>query len=185
VTSRLALRVDFEHGPSTAAFDRASLGLRLQVLSQNTHGLDLGMGLFYQPNDFRGEGNVVAGLMLGRRFDRVALLGSALLGSDPEGDDQEVDGRLATVIRVARHLELGLDSRFRSVLSTDAKRYAKTDVDWELAVLPNATLMFGPLVLIGEAGLSALQTRELAGTPDQTKHLRMGILVMSGMGIGF
>lgn len=185
LTKRIVLRVDFDHGPATTATDRLSLGFRLQLLSQNAHGLDLGAGLFYQPSDFRAEGNIVAALMLERRFNKVAVIANALVGSDPEGDDQEIDGRLATLIRISRVVEVGLDGRFRSVYSTDAKRIGTTMVDWELAVLPSAVLMVGPFTLIGEAGLSALQEAELAGQPDEHKNLRTGILLMSGVGAVF
>ena len=185
LTSYLAFRADFDHGPSTSATDRVSFGFKLQLLRQNANGLDLGLGLFYQPNDFRREGNIVGALMLGRRFDRVAVLGSALLGSDSEGDDQEVDGRLGTLIRVSRLVELGLDSRFRAVLSSDTKRNGSTSIDWEMALLPSANLRLGPLLLIGEAGFTALQTTDLVGEPGQHKNFRTGILVMSGLGFGF
>ena len=185
LTKRIVLRVDFDHGLATTATDRLSLGFRMQLLSQNAHGLDLGAGLFYQPSDFRAEGNIVAALMLERRFNKVAVIGNALVGSDPEGDDQELDGRLATLVRINRVVEVGLDGRFRSVYSTDAKRIGTTMVDWELAVLPSAVLMIGPFTLIGEAGLSALQEAELAGQPDEHKNLRTGILLMSGVGAVF
>ena len=185
LTKRIVLRVDFDHGPATTATDRLSIGFRVRLLSQNAHGLDLGAGLFYQPSDFRGEGNIVAALMLEQRFNRVAVIGNALVGSDPEGDDQEIDGRLATLIRISRVVEIGLDGRFRSVYSTDAKRIGTTMVDWELAVLPSAVLMIGPFMLIGEAGFSALQQAELAGQPDEHKNLRTGIIMMSGVGAVF
>ena len=185
VLSYLAFRLDFEHGLSTSTADRVSFGLRLQALRQDAHGLDLGLGLFYQPNDFRTEGNIVGAVMVGRRFDRVALLASALLGSDPEGDDQELDGRLSTLVMVLPYLQLGLDSRFRSVLSTDKKGEGTTAVDWELSVLPSATLTLGPIVLIGEAGLSSLQVTELSRQPNERKNLRTGIMVMSGLGFAF
>jgi hypothetical protein len=185
LTSYLAFRVDYEHGPSTSSMDRVSFGLRLQVLNQMTHGLDLGVGLFYQPNDFRREGNIVGALMLQRRFNSVTVLGNALLGSDSEGDDQEVDGRLGTLIRVSRLVELGLDSRFRSVLSSDAKRIGSSGIDWEMALLPNANLTLGPLVLIGEAGFTALQTTDFVGEPGERKNLHTGIIIMSGLGAAF
>ena len=185
VTSYLALRVDFEHGPSTTTTDRVSLGARLQFLNQKAHGLDLGVGAFYQPNDFRGEGNVVGGLMLGRRFDRVALFGSALLGSDPEGDDQELDGRLGTLVRIDRLVQLGWDNRFRSVITKDTKRIGTTTVDWELALLPNAIITLGPVAIFGEAGFSALQQTEFVGQPEQRRNLRTGLLAMAGAGAAF
>ena len=185
LTRRLVLRVDFDHGPSTSATDRVSFGFRLQLLSQTAHGLDLGAGLFYQPNDFRREGNIAAALMLERRFHNVALLGNAIFGSDPEGDDQELDGRLATLVRINRLVEIGVDGRFRSVLSTDRKRVGTTIVDWDMSVLPSAVLLVGPFTLIGEAGFSALHQTELAGQPDQRNVLHMGVLLTSGVGTAF
>jgi hypothetical protein len=185
LTSYLAFRVDFEHGPSTSTTDRVSFGLRLQVLNQTTHGLDLGAGLFYQPNDFRREGNIVAALMLQRRLNTVVLLANVLLGSDPEGDDQEVDGRIGTLVRVSRLFHLGLDSRFRSVLSSDAKRLGTSGTDWEIALLPNAVLQLSFLSVIAEAGFSALHTTDLVGEPTQHKNLRTGALVMSGVAAAF
>jgi hypothetical protein len=185
LAGRLVLRVHFDHGPSVSATDRVSFGFRLQLLDQNAHGLDLGAGLFYQPNDFRREGNVVAALMLERRWGKVAVLGNALFGSDPEGDDQELDGRLGTLVRINRVVEIGLDGRFRFVLSTDGKRVGTTLVDWELAVLPGAVVMVGPFVLIGQAGFSALHEAYSAGQPDEHKRLRAGALLMSGVGAAF
>jgi len=185
VTRYLSLRADFDHGPSTSATDRVSLGMKLQLLSQNAHGLDLGVGLFYQPNDFRREGNVVAALMLDREFDRLILLGSVLLGSDPEGDDQEVDGRLGTLVRVSRLVEVGLDSRFRTAFSSDNKRVGTSSIDWEVALLPSANLRVGPVLLIGEAGVSTLKKTDRIGEPDQHRTFHTGIIVMSGLGLRF
>ena len=185
VTRFLAVRVDFEHGPGTTTAERVSLGARLQLLNQKAHDIDLGFGAFYQPNDFRAEGNFVAGLMIGRRFDKVALFGSALLGSDPEGDDRELDGRLGALIRVHRFLQLGWDNRFRSVHSTDSKRIGTTTVDWELALLPNALLTLGPVAVVGEAGFSALQQTTLVGQTEQHRYLRTGLLAMVGAGAAF
>jgi hypothetical protein len=185
VTRFLAVRVDFEHGPSTTTMERVSLGARLQLLSQKSHGLDLGLGAFYQPNDFRREGNVVGGLVLGYRIDRVALFGSGLVGSDPEGDDQELDGRLGTLIRVNHVLQLGWDGRFRSVLSVDNKRIGTSGVDWELALLPSALMTFGPVAVIGEVGFSALQQTDSVGQLWQHRYVRTGLLAMAGMGAAF
>jgi len=185
VSSYLAIRVDFEHGPSTSTTDRVSLGLRLAVLHQEAHGVDLGLGMYYQPNDFRTEGNIVGAVMLGRRFDRVTVAASALLGSDSEGDDQEIDGRLATTVVVLPYLQLGLDNRLRTMLSTDRKTQGTTTVDWELAVLPNATVTLGPIVLIAEVGLSSLQVTDFSRQPNQRKNLHTGVMVMSGLGLAF
>jgi len=185
LTGYLALRVDFEHGPSTGANDRVSVGGRLQVLKQKDHGIDGGIGLFYQPNDFRGEGNIVGGLLLGRRFGRLGLFASGLIGSDPEGDDQELDGRLGAMVRVAPMVQVGWDNRFRSVLSTDGKRNGSTTTDWDFSALPTAILTLGPLAVVGEGGFSALKQTVAVGQPDQRTSVRTGVIVMAGAGAAF
>jgi len=80
---------------------------------------------------------------------------------------------------------VGLDSRFRTALSTDEKGKGTTSVDWELAVLPNATLALGPMVITAEAGLSSLRFTEFAQQSNQRKTLRTGVMVMSGLGFAF
>jgi hypothetical protein len=47
---------------------------------------------------------------------------NALFGSDPEGDDQVLELRLAPLYRVTNDLQLGLDTRGRYNMSSDAKR---------------------------------------------------------------
>src|SRR5512133_3661835 len=185
VTSWLAFRVDFEHGPSIGIDDRVGLAGRIQFLDQERHGIDGGAVLGYQPNDFRREGNVVGGLLVARRFGRIGLMGSALFGSDPEGDDQEIDGRLAGQFRVLPTLQLGVDNRFRTVATDDAKRIGTTTTDWEFPALPNAVLVLGPGAIIAEAGLSSIQQTSLAGEPDQRKQVRSGFLATAGAGTAF
>src|ERR1041384_2405882 len=72
--SFLAARVEYEHGPANGPSDRLSLGLRAAVLPQAKHGVELGALAFYEPRDFRDEGDVVLGLLLARRFDRLTLV---------------------------------------------------------------------------------------------------------------
>lgn len=185
VTSWFAIRVDYEHGPGSGLDDRVGLGGRFQVLDQNRHGIDLGFGAFYQPRDFRSEGNVVGGLMLGRRFGRLGLFGSALFGSDPEGDDQDTDGRLSMLYRTTDALSVGLDNHFRYVLSTDAKRFGTITTDWELQLEPTIIVNWGPLAILAEAGLSALQNTGPIGKPENRRVVHTGLIAMTGVGAVF
>jgi len=182
VTSFLAVRVEFEHGPNWGTADRVSLGGRLQLLDQKRHGIDGGFVAYYQPKDFRGEGNIVGGLTLGRSFDRLGLFGSVLVGSDPEGDDQDADGRLSMLYRLTDFLHLGLDNRFQYVLSTDAKRFGSTLTDWELALEPTAIVSLGPVALLTEAGFSALHTTGPIGWTSERRVLHTGAIAMAGAG---
>lgn len=185
VTNYFAVRVEYEHGPAYGFQDRIGLGGRFQVLNQKKHGIDGGFAVFYQPKDFRGEGNVVGGLMLGRRFGRLGLFGSALFGSDPEGDDQDLDGRMSVLYRVGDHLEIGWDNRIRYVLSTDAKRFGTVNTDWELALEPTATVTLGPLAIISEAGFSALQNSGPIGQLNDRRIVHTGVIAMAGAGAAF
>jgi hypothetical protein len=179
-TRWLAIRVEFEHGPSTGANDRVNFGGRFQLLGQQKYGVDLGVIAYYQPKDFRSEGNIVGGLSLGRTEGRFGVFGSALIGSDPEGDDQTTDGRLSFAYRANEPLQVGLDNRFEYVLSSDAKRFGTTTTDWELAIEPTAVISIGPLALLMEAGLSALQTTGPYGFATQQRHVHTGAIAMAG-----
>jgi len=185
VTNWFAIRVDYEHGPGPGLDDRIGLGGRFQVLDQSRHGIDLGFGAFYQPRDFRGEGNVVGGLMLGRHFGRLGLFGSTLLGSDPEGDDQDTDSRLSVLVRATDALSVGLDNRFHYVLSTDQKRFGTITTDWELQLEPTVIINWGPLAIMSEAGLSALQNSGPIGMPDNRRIVHTGLIAMAGAGAVF
>lgn len=185
VTSWFAIRVDYEHGSGLGLDDRVGLGGRFQIFDQKHHGIDLGFGGFYQPKDFRSEGNVVGGLMLGRRFGRLGLFGSALVGSDPEGDDQDADARLSVLFRATEVFSFGLDNRFRYVLSTDQKRFGTTMTDWELQLEPTVIVNWGPLAIVSEAGLSALQKTGPIAMPDNRRALYTGVIAMAGAGAVF
>jgi hypothetical protein len=136
LTSFLAMRVEFEHGPATGTEDRLSVGARLGILTQRQYGIDFGAGLFYQPKDFRGEGDVVGGLMLARHFDRLALFANTLFGSDPEGDDQLVELRLGSMYTASSWLSVGVDARSRMNFSQDQKRLRARTVNWEMQAAP-------------------------------------------------
>ena len=185
VTSWFAIRVDYEHSPGSGVDERVGLGGRLQVLDQRRHGIDLGFGAFYQPTDFRGEGNIVGGLMLSRRFGRLGLFGSALVGSDREGDDQDVDGRLSMLYRATDVFSVGLDNRFRYVLSTDQKRFGTIMTDWELQLEPTVIVNWGPLAILSEAGLSALQNTGPIAMPENRRIVHTGVIAMAGAGAVF
>lgn len=180
LTSFLALRLDFEHGPSMGPENRLRIGGRLQLLNDEDHGLDGAVALFYDPNEFREEGNIVAGLLVSKRLGRLGLFGNALFGSDPEGDDQVLELRFAPLYRVLENFELGLDARGRYNMSSDDKRTGTLTRDWELQALPTASLAFGPFAVVAEAGLSAQRTTDRFGEPGELSETHTGILAMAG-----
>ena len=182
----LAARAEYEHGPANGPSDRVSLGLRGLFLTQAKHGVDLGALAFYQPRDFREEGNVVAGLLVARRFQHLTLVLNPLAGSDPEGDDQSFELRLAGLYEAGSWLVVGLDSRGRYNLSNDRKRAGHSSIDWEAQAGASAACGWGPLLLSTLIGPSFLQRSSLGldGSAGQTQ-LRSGLMAMAGAGASF
>jgi hypothetical protein len=176
----LALHLEYEHGPSMGPEDRMRVGARVALLEQAAHGIDGGVALFYDPKDFREEGNIVGGLLVGREFGRVSVFANALFGSDPEGDDQTLELRLATLYRAADLLHVGLDARGRYNMSSDAKRAGTLTTDYEVWGLGTASLELGAVALVADAGISARQTTGPFGQPDETTNTSVGLLVLGG-----
>jgi hypothetical protein len=183
--SFLTARVEYEHGLANGPSDRVSLGLRATFLHQAAHGVDLGALVFYQPRDFREEGEIVAGLLLARHFDRLTLVLNPLVGSDPEGDDQSVELRLAGLYKAASWLVVGLDSRGRYNLSSDQKRVGHLNIDWEAQAGASAAFGVGPLLLTTLVGPSFLQRTYLGLDGPGERQLRPGLLAMAGAGASF
>ncbi len=182
----LAARVEYDHGPANGPDDRVSLGLRASFLNQATHGVELGALVFYQPRDFREEGNVVAGLLVARRFDRLTLVLNPLVGSDPEGDDQSFELRFASLYKASSWLVVGLDSRGRYNLSSDQKRAGQFGIDWDAQAGASAAFGLGPLSLSLLVGPSFLERTYLAVDGSAGDHeLHAGLLAMAGAGATF
>jgi hypothetical protein len=186
IVSFLAARVEYDHGPGNGPSDRVSLGLRAKLLNQAAHGLELGVVAFYQPRDFREEGNVIGGVLLARRFDRFTLVANPLVGSDPEGDDQSFELRLAGLYRLGSELVIGLDSRGRYNLSDDAKRAGHSLIDWDAQAGLSLAYGAGPLLLSALLGPSLLQRSYMGadGTAGD-REVKAGLLAMAGAGASF
>ena len=185
LTPFLALRMEFEHGPATGAADRVSIGARLGILTQRKYGVDLGAGLYYQPKDFRGEGNIVGAMMLARHFENLGVFANALFGSDPEGDDQLLELRLGSLYAVGDWLRVGVDARSRLNFSQDQKRLQANRVDWEMQAAPTAIFCVGQLSLMALAGPSFVRETPAAGVSARDGRTHGGLLAMAGAGGAF
>jgi hypothetical protein len=185
----LALRVELEHGEVSDARadpdDRARIGARVGLLQQRGAGLDAGLALFYDPRDFRSEGNIIFGLSAGRDWGRLGVTANALVGSDPEGDDQNLELRLAPVYRASRALSLGVDSRARRNLSSDSKRQGTQALDWELEALPTLSIASGSFVFVLDAGVRAVRSTGPVAQPNERSRVDVGVLTMAGAGGAF
>ena len=177
----LAFRVEYEHGPATGSDDRVTLGARVALLRQAAHGIDLGAGFFFQPKDFRGEGNFVGAVLLGRNFGRWGLFCNGLVGLDSEGDDGSAELRLSSMYRVSKLLHVGFDARGRYNFSDDEKRFSAQQVNWEIQAGPLASLTLGPVALLAIVGPSALHLTQ----PNLDERTALGVLAMAGAGAAF
>src|SRR6185369_15996622 len=80
-----ALRGGAEYSTDRRAA-RPTIGGRVQVLRQARHGVDGSLSVFYRPEGFtEPEGEIETFVSLGRRFNRLAVLGNLVYGQDPEG----------------------------------------------------------------------------------------------------
>ena len=177
----LAIRVEYEHGPGTGSDDRVTLGARVAILSQAAHGIDLGVGFFFQPKDFRDEGSFLGGILLGRNFGRWGLFLNGLAAVDTEGDDYSTEVRLSSMYRVSKLLHLGFDTRGRYNFSGDEKRFSAQQVNWEIQAGPLASMTLGPVALTAIVGPSALHLTE----PNSEQRTAVGALAMAGAGAVF
>lgn len=158
-------------------------GARVQLLQQAKHGVDLGFGGFYKPQDFRAEGNIVGTLSLGRRFDRLALFANTTFESDPEGDDRIGDLRTAALYRCAARLQAGAELRYRRDLgSDDPKRAGHSEPIFDFRAAPLLEYTWGPLALIAESGLTVAQGLDAIDTVHEHSTTRVGVLAIGGVG---
>src|SRR6185369_2369165 len=92
---------------------RPTVGGRVQILRQERHGIDGSLSVFYRPEGFtEPEGEIESFISLGRRFERVTVLGNLVYGQDPEGNERDGEIRFASLYGGGRWA-VGLDSRLR------------------------------------------------------------------------
>jgi hypothetical protein len=161
----------------------ALLGARYQLLSQARYGLDLGVGLFYEPHDIEGEGLVRGSVALSRTLGKLALFGAVGYGQDPEGDDHRADLSIASLYAVVPAFHVGVDARARAlVFSSDPKHDGLTEPVLDLAAGPFAQFLVGPVALTGQIGLSAVSF-ETHGATRPTSEMRVGPIALLGAGL--
>jgi hypothetical protein len=175
----IALRVGATYSPQTPSERdlQPQVGLRVQILDQQKHGIDAAAGVMLKRERYSQDGGeLVALAMLGRRLGRLGLFANAAYGQDPEGDDRDGFVSLAALYAVNPHLQLGLDGRLRFDLdSTDTRRAARRESNLDLMVGPTATVPLGSLALMAQVGYSAIKLGDL----------RSGVLALGGLGWAF
>lgn len=153
------------------------IDLRYQALSQAEHGVDLAIGGGYRRDRYRqDDGMVEVFAAAGRRFGRYAVLGSAAVGSDLEGDDRKGDFSGSITRALGRAFQVGLAVNGEVDLdSTDVRRTARGDSSFEVNGGALGTYTLGPWALLAEAGPSVIKT----------DRLHAGVVTLGGVGAVF
>jgi hypothetical protein len=139
---------------------RPSLGLRVQAMSQEKLGIDMGIGAFYRPEGFtEAEGEIELVLAFGRTFGRLGTFANIVYGQDPEGAERDGEVRLGALYAVTELFQAGLDARLRLDLgSEEGNRRAEGGAEYDVIVGPTASYAFGPIAAIAQAGFSVFGT---------------------------
>lgn len=168
----VAVRLGATYGQRQDTF-RPTVGLRVQALSQERQGIDLGVGAFYKPEGFtEPEGEIELMLTFARRFGRLASFANVVYGQDPEGRERDGELRLGALYALATPLQLGLDARLRFDLgSEEEKRAGEGGAEYDLVVGPTASYALGTVALIAQTGFS------LYGTAPA----RAGVIALLGL----
>jgi len=124
VLGPIALRIGVLYSQTPERL-RPSGGVRVQALAQDAHAIDLSVGAYYKPEGFtEAEGEIEAVVALGRRFGRLGLFADVVYGQDPDARERDGELRLAALCTLTKALQLGLDSRARFDLGSDADKLA-------------------------------------------------------------
>jgi hypothetical protein len=171
----IAIRVGVEYSPIRNQ-PRPTVGGRVQLLRQERHGVDGALSVFYRPEGFtEPEGEIETFASIGRRFDRVTLLGNLVYGQDPEGNERDGEVRVGA-LHAAGRFTLGLDARFRFAIGTQKGTMAAAEPKLDVLAGPVAMAAVGPLLLFAEAGPSLLK---VAGKTS------FGVVSIGGVGAVF
>lgn len=155
VIGPLALRAGAVYTQRPDSF-RPTLGARLQVMSQERSGVDLGVGLFYRPEGFtEAEGEIELAVSAARRFGRIYTFANLIYGQDPEAAERDGELRLGALYTVTDLFQAGVDGRLRFDLgSEEGKRKAEGGAEYDLLFGPTASYALGPVAAIAHAGMS-------------------------------
>jgi hypothetical protein len=136
---------------------RPSIGGRVQLLRQARHGIDGSVSVFYRPEGFtEPEGEIETFVSIGRRVDRIAVLGNLVYGQDPEGNERDGELRFASLYAVGRWT-FGIDSRLRFAIGTQRGAMAQAEPKFDLMAGPVAAATVGPVAVFAQAGPSVLK----------------------------
>jgi len=171
----ISLRGGAEYSP-TRQEARPTVGARVQLLRQEAHGVDGAISVFYRPEGFtEPEGEIETFVSLGRRIDRVSLIGNLVYGQDPEGNERDGEVRLGALYGKNKWA-VGLDSRLRFAIGTQRSAAALAEPKLDLLAGPVGTVAIGPVAVLGEVGPSLVK---------MSNQTLFGVAAMAGVATVF
>jgi hypothetical protein len=181
ITRFLAIRVG---GSSSDLYGRptATLGARVGILREGTAPVDLSVGVFYQPQSIRGDGNVIATGSLGKTIGRLSSQATIGYGQDPEADDGLALASLGAVLRMGERFHAGLHGRMRTQLwSTDKKFVNLEQPMLDFCAGPLLAYSMGAFDIMAQGGIAGLLVKPPEIGVERTS-LRFGPMLMFGVG---
>lgn len=179
--NRLALRVsaDYTSGHGDPQF---SAGLRLGVLRQELHHIDLGFVALYKNQGFtESRGEIELMLSVARRWSRLALFGNVVYGQGFEVRERDGELRLALLYQVHDRINVGLDARGRFDLGeAEGPLIGKSDHPFDLVAGPLAAVTVGPVAFLANAGVHAILFDQ--GGQDVVS---VGAVALAGLGAAY
>ncbi len=156
---------------------RPSIAGRVQLLRQETHGIDGALSVFFKTEGFNEtEGEIETFASVGRRFEQISLIGNLVYGQDPEGNER--DGEVhAAAFRQYHWLMYGIDSRVRFAIGTQHGHAATTEPIFDFIAGPVATAAAGPVAVFAQVGPSAFEL------DHSSAHL--GVAALGGLGAAY
>jgi hypothetical protein len=133
------------------------LGLRVQILRQARHAIDIAIGAQYDGASYENKPGFETFIALSRQFGRLGLFANLVYGQELEPSQRHGDVRLAALGRVAGSFYLGLDSRAAFDLDSGREQLEddERDVDFVLSAGPTASWSVKLFSLLLQGGASA------------------------------
>jgi hypothetical protein len=178
IVNRVAIRAGIEYVPSLEEV-AVSAGLRVGILRQEKHKIDLGLAAMYKNRGFsEADGEIEVAVLLARRWGRLGTFANVIYGQGVNPGERDAEIRLAALWTANEHMNIGIDARARLDLGEhDAERDTdKLENDFDLIAGPMVNYAVSHLVLSVQAGVHAVVQREVGNA---------GFVAIGGVGTAF
>jgi hypothetical protein len=161
IVSRLALRLGGVYLPSNSTRSmQPQVELRWQLTSQAHLGIDSSVALLYRRDKITQDGGIgEIAVSVGRQFGRTSTIMNIAYGQDDEGDDRLTEVRAAVLRRVRESWVIGASgSASTGWGSSDPRRVARGEVDYQCLVGPSVAFSLGRWALLAQSGYDVIRT---------------------------